>query len=450
MASNATVSLPLVVGLGHTGLSLARFLAARGVPFAVADSRLQPPHLELLRAELGDHIPVHLGPFNEAVFCAASELLVSPGVSLDEPAIVAARARGCPVRGDIDVFRAEARAPIVAITGSNGKSTVTSLLAAMAEAVGIKVAVGGNLGTPALELLDPAVELYILELSSFQLERCGELAATVATILNISPDHLDRHADLDSYCRAKQQVFKGATHIVSNRADPRTWPSAETARQSSFGLDVPDAPNAWGLQGGQLACGEERVLAASDVPLVGTHNLANALAALALGDALGWPRHDMLSALRGFSGLPHRCQYVAHLDGVDYYNDSKGTNVGATEAAITGLCESGPRKVVLIAGGDGKGADFHPLADKLQRHGRAAVLIGKDAPRLMAVLGDTVPVALADSMAEAVVRARSLAMPGDAVLLSPACASLDMFTDYRQRGEEFVAAVRQLVPGSVP
>lgn len=447
MALIATDQFRLVVGLGQTGLSLARFLKAQGAAFAIADSRMAPPKLDVLRAEMGDGVAVHLGAFEPDLFCIASELLVSPGVSLDEPAIVAARAAGVAVRSDIDLFREQAQAPVAAITGSNGKSTVTSLLAEMARRAGVRVAVGGNLGTPALELLDADVELYVLELSSFQLERCEQLAPTVATVLNISPDHMDRYPDLIAYYQAKHRVFRGARHVVINRADQLTHPLLATGvSQTSFGLDAPDLQQ-YGLRDAQLACGLEALLPVSALQMAGSHNIANALAALAMGDALGLPRTAMLQALSEFTGLPHRCQYIANIDGVDFYDDSKGTNVGASQAAIEGLCQIGGRKVVLIAGGEGKGADFRPLTTTLQRHGRGAVLIGRDAPRLVAVLEDSVPLALATTMEEAVIRARALAEPGDAVLLSPACASFDMFDNYSHRGDMFASAVRQLLSG---
>lgn len=447
MTGTATAQSRWVVGLGQTGLSLARFLAARGLPFAVADSRPQPPGLDALRAELGAGVAVHCGPFDVALFSGAAELLVSPGVPLDEPAIAGARAAGVRVRGDIDLFREEATAPVAAITGSNGKSTVTALLAAMAHAAGVRVAAGGNFGTPALELLDPGIELYVLELSSFQLERSERLAPAVATVLNVSPDHMDRYADLETYASAKQRIYRGAECAVVNRADPLSAPAAErVSAQLSFGLDAP-GPQQFGLRGGQIQYGDESLLPLAAVAMAGRHNLSNALAALALGTAVGLPRAPMLETLRGFSGLAHRCQFVARRGGVDFYNDSKATNVGAAQAAIDGLCQAGADKVVLIAGGDGKGADFQPLATALARHGRAAVLLGRDAPRLAAVLEDVLPLALARDMDEAVMRAAELARPGDAVLLSPACASFDMFDDYAHRGEVFTAAVRDRIVG---
>lgn len=447
MALIATDQFRLVVGLGQTGLSLARFLAAQGLPFAVADSRDAPPGLDALQAEFGDRIAVHLGAFDPAQFVAASELLVSPGVSLDEPAIVAARDAGVKIRGDIDLFREQAQAPIVAITGSNGKSTVTTLVAAMAEATGLEVAVGGNLGTPALELLASDVELYVLELSSFQLERCERLAPAVATILNVSADHMDRYSSLANYHQAKQRIYRGAENVICNRADPLTQPLLAAGMSvTSFGLDAPDL-NQYGVRDGKLVRGREALLPVSELKLAGSHNIANALAAIALGEAVGLPLAAMLNALRQFAGLPHRCQYIANIDGVDFYDDSKGTNVGAAQAAIEGLCHIGGRKVVLIAGGDGKGADFKPLVQTLAKLGRAAVLIGRDAPRLAAVLDDVLPLALANSMEEAVAKARTLAQAGDAVLLSPACASFDMFDNYAHRGEVFAAAVRQQMGG---
>ncbi len=431
----------LVVGLGKTGLSCARHLAGLGGEVVVVDSREQPPALAQLRAEL-PNVPVHLGGFAEAAFASVDQLVVSPGVSLKEPAIAAAVARGVPVLGDIELFARRAQAQVIAITGSNGKSTVTTLVAAMAQRAGTDVRAGGNLGIPALELMfmsEP--DLYILELSSFQLETTQSLRSAAAVVLNVSPDHMDRYTDLDDYANAKARIYADAAVKVVNSDDPVVTAMAgeNTLR---FTLATP-GPGDYGLRreaGGQwLARGERLLLPAQALRIPGRHNLANALAALALAEAVGLPEAAVLETLRSFEGLPHRTQWVAERDGVAWYNDSKGTNVGATLAALGGM----PGKAVLIAGGDGKGADFSPLRQVVKDKARAVVLIGRDAPLIEAALAGAAPVLHAADMAEAVTLAREAAQSGDAVLLSPACASFDMYSGYEERGEVFMATVKE-------
>ncbi|MFP4161452.1 MAG: UDP-N-acetylmuramoyl-L-alanine--D-glutamate ligase [Ectothiorhodospira sp.] len=431
----------LIVGLGATGLSVARHLAARGEGFCVADSRPAPPGLSALRA-LDPAIPVHCGPFDPRLFSGFERLVLSPGVSPQEPAVAAARAAGACILGDIALFAAAARAPVVGITGSNGKSTVTSLVGEMVRAAGYRVGVGGNLGPPALDLLaEPEPDLYVLELSSFQLETARGLRCAVAAVLNLAPDHMDRHPDLDAYAAAKGRIYAGAGVAVRNRDDPwvRAMPGAPGI---GFGLDRPAAGD-FGLlprgDGEWLACGGEPLMPVSALRLSGRHNLSNALAALALARAAGLPRKSSLEALGGFAGLPHRCQWVARVRGVDWYNDSKGTNLGATLAALSGL--EGP--VVLIAGGQGKGQDFTPLREAVRGRARGVVLLGQDAARIESALNGTVPVIRAPDMEQAVAEAGRLAQAGDSVLLSPACASFDMFRGYAHRGEVFEAAVRR-------
>jgi len=444
-------ALSVVVGLGKTGLSCARWLAARGEQVAVTDSRDEPPGLAGLHAEW-PQVAVHAGGFDPALLARAGRIVLSPGVPLAEPALAAAIADGVEVVGDIELFARVAKAPVVAITGSNAKSTVTTLVGEMARAAGLDARVGGNLGTPALDLLpSPGTaepDLYVLELSSFQLETTATLDAAAAVVLNISPDHLDRYPDLAAYAAAKRRVFQGGGVMVVNADDPAVAAMAEPNRRViRFGLGVPAADD-YGLRrqdGADWLCrGREALLPVGEMRIRGYHNAANALAALALGEAAGLPRAAMLAALRDFTGLPHRCQWVAEVGGVHFYDDSKGTNVGATLAALQGLGADG--RVVLIAGGLGKEQDFSPLRPGLAACGRAAVLIGRDAPRIEAALGGAVPVVRAAGMSEAVAAAAALAQPGDSVLLSPACASFDMFRDYVHRGEVFVAAVRELAP----
>lgn len=436
----------LIVGLGKSGMSCARYLAAQGVEVAVVDSREQPPALESLRQELPD-VAVFTGGFEPRVFAYAEQLVVSPGVSLREPAIAQAMARGIPVLGDIELFARAARAPVIAITGSNGKSTVTSLVGEMLRTAGLDVRVGGNLGTPALELLreqEPAY--YVLELSSFQLETTASLRPIAATVLNLSADHLDRYASMSEYGAAKQRIYHGAHACVFNRDDALVRAMAEGVESGVwFGLEPPRSALDYGLiREGQecwLSRGSERLLPESALRMRGRHNVANALAALALVEAAGVEDASLLQCLREFPGLAHRSQWVAEQDGVTWFNDSKGTNVGATLAAVAGM----PGHVVLIAGGDGKGADFSPLRPVMQDKGRAAVLIGRDAPRIEQALQGAVPVVRAVDMQQAVAEAARLAQPGDTVLLSPACASLDMYRNYEHRGDVFVAAVRELL-----
>ncbi|RMG28689.1 MAG: UDP-N-acetylmuramoyl-L-alanine--D-glutamate ligase [Gammaproteobacteria bacterium] len=434
----------LVVGLGRTGLSCVRYLHGQGVDVAVTDSRETPPELPTLQRELPE-VPVFLGGFDPAAFAGADRIVVSPGVPLSHPLIAEARARGTEVVGDIELFARAARAPIVAITGSNGKSTVTTLVYEMAREAGLEARAGGNLGTPALELLDGREpDLYVLELSSFQLEAVETLQARVAAILNLSADHLDRYSGMPQYRAAKARIFRHAEVQVANRDDPAVMALVDPNRPLlGFTLGRP-RPGDYGLlhRDGRpwLARGDEPLLCADQLRLAGRHNLANALAALALAAVAGIPDAPALRTLRRFAGLPHRCQWVARIRGVDWYDDSKGTNVGATVAALGGF----DRPVVLIAGGRDKGADFTELREAVCAGARALVLIGEARGKLAAAVGRCVPVVFADSMEAAVARAAELARPGDAVLLSPACASFDMFRDYRERGDRFIEAVRRL------
>ncbi len=436
----------LIVGLGKTGLSCARYLASQGVSVAVTDTREDPPGLDDLKVDLPD-VALFLGGFKESVFAAAEQLVVSPGVPVSEPLIQDAMGRGVPVIGDIEIFAREAQAPVAAITGSNGKSTVTTMVGAMADRAGLKARIGGNLGEPALDLLDPEAEMYILELSSFQLETTSSLTPRAAVVLNVSSDHMDRYPDVEAYSRVKSEIYNGAEIGVYNLDDP-VVASMRKGHESDllYTLGEPDL-NCFGLRqddGEEWICYEQRrLLSSAELLVPGRHNLSNALAALAIGSAMGLPEDSMLDALKGFKGLPHRTQFVAEHAGVRWYNDSKGTNVGACIAALQGFATMG--KTVLIAGGDGKGADFSPLAPEVSRHARAVVLIGRDAPIIEQALEHTVPLLRADSMRQAVAMAAEQAREGDQVLLSPACASFDMYTGYEQRGETFVDAVAEVL-----
>jgi len=428
-------------------VSLVRFLANRGVSFAVADTRENPPELETLRREY-PQVDVRCGELDVEFLCRADELYVSPGLALATPALQQAAARGVKLSGDIELFARYAKAPIVAITGSNAKSTVTTLVGEMAAAAGKHVAVGGNLGTPALDLLSDDVELYVMELSSFQLETTDQLGAEVATVLNISEDHMDRYSGLPAYHLAKHRVFRGARQVVVNRQDVLTRPLiGEGLPCWTFGLNKPDF-HGFGLreENGEkyLAFQFDNLMPVRELKIRGAHNQANALAALALGHAVGLPMESMLDSLRNFGGLEHRCQWLRERDGVSYYDDSKATNVGAALAAIEGLGADIPGKLVLIAGGDGKGADFSGLRAPVAAHCRAVVLIGRDAELIAQALGDGVPLIRVATLNEAVQRCAEMAQAGDAVLLSPACASFDMFKNYEERGRLFAQAVGDL------
>lgn len=445
--------LRVVIGLGKTGLSCVRYLKRKGYAVAVNDTRTNAPGLAELQAEFAD-VEVVLGGLDDALLLSATEIICSPGVSIQEPAIAAARARGIPVVGDIDLFCREINVPVVAITGSNAKSTVTTLVGLMAERAGKRVGVGGNLGTPVLDLLtEPAHELYVLELSSFQLETTFALRAAVAVVLNISEDHMDRYAGMVAYHQAKHRIFRNCQRFVFNRDDALTMPLiADELARTSFGLSAPDI-NQYGVTQVHgkpwLTRGREPLMAVNELQIFGDHNVANALACLALGESVGLPLAPMLATLRDFNGLKHRCQRIASVNAIGWYNDSKGTNVGATLAAINGLGAAIDGKLIVIAGGVGKGQDFTPLSVPMQRFAKALVLIGEDATAIADAVAADVPREFCASLDAAVIRAKALAQPGDAVLLSPACASFDMFKHYEDRGDQFVSAVRTHLEGAL-
>lgn len=435
----------LIVGLGKTGVSAARHLVDRGWQVAVTDTRAEPPG----RNELVTVAPSAQCSFGrlDASLLAGSEMVVaSPGIALREPLIAEALARGINVLGDVELFARQVKAPVVGITGTNGKSTVTTLVDRMAARAGRKVCVGGNLGTPVLDLLSTATpELYVLELSSFQLETTYSLRLLAATVLNLSEDHLDRHGTMDAYAAAKARIFDHCTTAIINRDDRWVCGMSRGSAQKLVGFSIEGATGVdYSLveRDGErwLAVRGQPVLAVSSMRLAGLHNAANALAALALGEACGLPLPPMLDELREFAGLPHRSQWVGEKCGVRYINDSKGTNVGATVATVSGM----PGTLLLIAGGDGKGQDFAPLASALAGRARMVLLIGRDAPRLADALSDCCEIVRCASLEEAVQEAATRAKSGEIVLLSPACASLDMFRDYTERGDRFAAAVERL------
>ena len=434
-----------IVGLGITGMSCVRYL--HGVDeLMVVDTRSSPPGLALLQAEFPD---VSLAIGAERIdFSGVDRLLISPGVALDDP-LLKGLPEDLPLISDVDLFCEAARAPIIAVTGTNGKSTVTSMVGHILSSSGLAAVVGGNLGVAALDLLDDTAQVYVLELSSFQLERLSPHRFLAATILNVSEDHLDRHGDMVAYVGAKQRIYRDCEQAVACRGDRATFPEADCP-VVTFGDDEPSAGQ-WGLRQIEnerwLSCGEVAMLASERLPIAGLHNELNALAALALASSLGISRDCMAEAVCTFRGLAHRCERVGRVNGVDFINDSKATNVGATCAALLGLgnqAGDAVTKIILIAGGDGKGADFSALADVVAKHVKALVLLGRDGPRLAEALAGCAQVHIVAHMSEAVGVAARLAISGDLVLLSPACSSLDMYSNFAARGDDFGRAVEAL------
>lgn len=433
----------VIAGLGATGLSCARYLSSRGWRLAITDTRASPPQLGSLQA-LGADITLRLGTLDVALLDGASCVIASPGLSLELPFFAEARRRALPIVGDIELFARASDAPVAGITGTNGKSTVTTLLGRMAQRAGVRVRVGGNLGEPALELLGAGAELYVLELSSFQLETTLSLACRAAAVLNVSADHLDRYATLASYAAAKARIYARCETAIVNLDDPLVRAMTGRAHRTlSFSLRGDSGADytlsvrereSWLMRGGN------DLLPVSQLKIKGLHNAANALAALALGEALSLPLEAQLEELAAFTGLPHRSQWVRDVRGVSYIDDSKGTNVGATLAAVAGL----PGPLVIIAGGEGKNQDFAPLAAAFRGKVRHTVLIGRDAPLIARALAGVCTLETCATLPAAVEAAARAARPGDTVLLSPACASLDMFRDYSHRGAVFAQAVGEL------
>ena len=440
----------VVLGLGITGLSAARWAARHGARVTVADTRADPPRARELRAELPE-IALTTGPIAEATLTGAQMMVISPGLSKELPAVRAAVARGVELVGDIELF-ARALPPaqkVLAITGSNGKTTVTALSTELVRAAGLAAASVGNIGEPVLDVLSahergaPWPDVFVIELSSFQLETTTSLKPVAAAVLNVTENHLDRYAGIDEYAAAKARIFDGGGEQILNRDDARSFAMRLAGRiVQTFGAGVPEIESDWGLVerkgSAWLARGGALLAAASELKLVGRHNALNSLAALALASTVAKIDHKPLAALSAFQGLPHRMERVADIGGVLFVNDSKGTTVAATLAALDGM----ERPVVLIAGGDGKGQDFAPLKAAVEAHCRAIILLGRDAPALAAALSGASPaIEFAPALEVAVARAIARARSGDVVLLSPACASLDMFRDYIDRGDRFKAAV---------
>jgi len=443
----------VIVGLGKTGLSCARYLHSKGEPFRIVDSRAHPPYLDALQAEMPE-VAVELGEFSASTFANASALIVSPGLSIRLPAIEKAASSGVSITGDIDIFSKSTNVPIIAVTGSNGKSTVSMLVAKILSDAGLKVGLGGNLdaaeSVPALDLLSGSnnVDYFVLEVSSFQLETTDCIRAEVALILNFSEDHMDRYKDIQSYLDAKRRVFCESRKIVVNLDCEFSQPP-ETTDAELFYFGMENQPHeGFGITQNDkqtfVTYRGEKLFSTNELKIRGNHNVSNVIAAMTVASAVGINLSSTIESVKQFAGLANRCQWIANIDGVDYYNDSKGTNVGATVAAIEGLGQSIPNKIILIAGGDGKGADFLPLKSIVESYCRAAVLIGKDARKIANAIEPAVSCHYASDMTEALQSSRSIAQPGDSVLLSPACASFDMYRDYIQRGEIFSESVRSL------
>ena len=435
-------SRALVIGMGQTGASCIPFLLARGYSVTALDSRLNPPCSEQIRNDFPQVKTVH-GIFDKETINNADMIVVSPGVSLKEPTLVDALSRGKDIVGDIELFAREVKAPVIAITGSNGKSTVTTLVGMMCKANNMRVEVGGNIGIPVLSLLDQKdIEIFILELSSFQLETTRSLNALAATVLNISPDHMDRYDNEDEYVSAKARIFQGNGAMVLNRDDNLVSEMVIRDRQTFwYSLKEPDSHMMFGItkfMGERwVTRGQKRLFRVSEIAIAGEHNIANVLAALAIATIAGVATEISREVISSFQGLPHRMEVVAESGDVTWINDSKGTNVGSTVAALSGL----DRPVILIAGGDGKGADFSSLGDAIEKYARAVVLIGKDADLIKDAITSQVPVFKVTDIKQAVKKSASLSVAGDAVLLSPACASFDMYRNFEHRGDIFRESV---------
>jgi len=434
-----------ILGLGTTGRSVARFWKARGIPFIALDTRPELANDLDLRRELAG-IEAHFGDFDDALFDQIDLLIASPGIAMDSPELLKAKDASVEIRGDIDVFVAETDKPVIGITGSNGKSTVTTFVGQLLECCGLRVALGGNLGIGALDLLDQDADIYVLELSSFQLERAGDLNLAVATVLNLTPDHLDRHQTMPLYHLAKHRIFAGAKHVVVNARDPLTLPVGKgDVGWTAWRDDEPDLRQLGirQIEGEPwIAFGFDSLIRCADLPVLGEQNIRNVLAALAICRAVVFEFKQLIEGVASLRGLPHRCELIGEIDGVSFINDSKATNVGAAVSAISGL--SVGKNIILIAGGEAKGQSFEALSKAVNGACKHVILIGEAAGEIAKSLPIEAAVAFADSLNAAVEMAAGSASTGDVVLLSPACASFDMFTNYEQRGNAYREAVLRL------
>lgn len=449
--NNSQIKKTIIFGLGITGLSCAEYLIQEKIPFIVFDSRKNPPNLVEFKNRF-PNVSVYTEHYPSELINSVETILLSPGISKEDPLLAPFNSPKIKIMGDIELFSKKNNSkPVIAITGSNGKSTVTSLVGEMAKASNIKVGVGGNLGTPALALLKENPDLYVLELSSFQLETTESLKPSVSTILNICLDHMDRYKTLEEYYRAKARIFDHSHKIVINRDDSYILNHLEkdlVQRPTiSFGLSIPSDQNfGVNFKTGELLFGATPLLNISELKIFGHHNVANALAALSLGAAQNFPIDAMLNALKTFGGLAHRCEWVRTLNEIRFVNDSKGTNVGATIASLEGLKETIPGKWILILGGIGKNADFAPLKKPILDSCRSVILLGEAKKELFQLLSPSIPCISVNNMEEAVQKAYQTAKPGDGVLLSPACASFDMFKHFEHRGQVFKDVVHGLLP----
>ncbi len=440
----------LVVGMGATGFSIANFLQKKGKKFQLYDTRTRSLFAEKFDSAFPDVIK-HFASIDENIIANVDEIYLSPGVSRSEPFIDYAIKHGKSVVGDIELFLREVEKPVVGITGSNGKSTVTTLVALVAEKANMNFAVGGNIGTPALDLLDSNAEFYVLELSSFQLESTLNPKLSIACNLNVSMDHMDRYDTFCQYVMAKQRIFEGANHVVYALDDPNTVPPANAGqKRSGFGLNVGSEDGekqfVFCPESGLLKVGQRELMAKNDITIKGVHNVKNALALFAIADAAGIDLTLCVDVLKSFNGLPHRCEVISEEQSVTYINDSKATNVGAAQAAIHGLAPEF-NSVLLIAGGDGKGADFSDLAESINQNVRVLIVIGEDAINIAAKVNSKIEIYVAGDMQGALRIASEEAKAGDVVLLSPACASFDMYDNFEQRGLDFANCVRRLGGG---
>ena len=428
----------LVLGVGITGASVVRFLQAQGVRFRVADSRVEHSSVAELQAEYAE-LDIVLGEFDEQLLEGIDVLVINPGLSQQLPVVQVAIARGIEVVGDIELFALEVQCPVVAVTGTNGKSTVVSMLQTMGDCSERTMLCGGNIGEPALNLIGQNADVVVLELSSYQLETTRHLRPTVACVLNVSEDHMDRYAGLDDYATVKQNIYRNAATAVWLKGDELARPFSRELPAIAISADQP-ATGGYGVSGHWLCWGEEQLFDFRQLGAPGRHNELNACFAWAMGAQIGLSAASMSAGLIAFKGLEHRTELVAEIDGVKFFNDSKGTNVGATLVAL----QSMPSKVVLLAGGDGKSQDFRPLLPALQQCARAVITYGADGDQVADVARGSLPVFSVDSLEAAVVLGREKAMVGDCVLLSPACASFDMFKSYQDRGRAFVSCVEGL------
>ena len=437
----------IIVGMGATGLSVARYLAAQKIPFIVYDTRNNTKLGEKF-LQLFPDVELYFGDWDESLIDNAREVIVSPGVSVKEAVIQSAQARNLPVRGDIEVFLTHNDRPVIGITGSNGKSTLTTLVGKTLEEAGYKVGVGGNIGIPALDLLEHGYDVYVLELSSFQLEVVAVPELDVACLLNVSEDHMDRYDSFEDYKQAKYKIFRGARKLVFCTDDENTYPPNDASMdRMGFGIhprtEKPFYSYHFDKTDGFIKYEDRSIVHKEEIALKGTHNVSNALALLSIARQFGIKEHSCVDVLRDFPGLPHRCEFVGNYNNVTYINDSKATNVGAALAAIEGLKDD-YSEITLIAGGDGKGSSFEDFGRVINQNVTNLVLIGKDGPAISSFIDEHVRVQFAAEMKEAVAKAKSVAKENGVILLSPACASLDMFTNFEERGALFVSAMKEV------